>query len=278
MAFPTNRPYSPSFSPARPKPRIPRRGGLIALLLFLAAVGAAAVGRSHGSSTVSESRKAIDQSPERRQSHQPHTAAQTRPAPLVASVERIEQPLEPVAATGASGGSPAAALVSVRLLADAAYAPALDELLKGATRSIDVTMFSCVLPADAKATHPVRKILDRLVQVSQAGVRVRVVFDHGIPPNRLKDGDEPPSENAALYLAERAVDVHWDEDARTTHTKSLVVDGRWCLVGSTNWSYSALSKNREQSVLIDNLLLANELTMHFEGLWRVSRQVVRASK
>ena len=159
---------------------------------------------------------------------------------------------------------------AVRLLADEAYAPALDQLLASATRSIDVTMFSCVLPADARPTHPVRRILDRLVERKKAGVQVRVVFDHGIPAGKLKEGEEAPSDNGARYLADHGIDVRWDEDARTTHTKSLVVDGRWCVVGSTNWSYSALSKNREQSVLVDSVPLADELTVRFTALWKVS--------
>ena len=161
----------------------------------------------------------------------------------------------------------------VRLLADEDYAPALDTLLAHAERSIDVTMFSCVLPQDAKASHPVRKILDRLIERATAGVQVRVVFDHGIPLSRQKPGDEPPSDQGARYLADHGIAVRWDEDARTTHTKSLVLDGHWCVIGSTNWSYSALCKNREQSVVIDSVQLASDLTTHFTALWSIASPV-----
>lgn len=161
----------------------------------------------------------------------------------------------------------------VRLLADGDYAPAIDRLLNEATTSIDVTMFSCVLPDDPSARHPVRRLLDRLAERAKAGVRVRVVLDHGVPAGRLKEGEEPPSDNGARYLKAAGIDVHWDEDKRTTHTKSLTVDGRWCVIGSTNWSASALTRNREQSVLLDSPDLAKELAQHFETLWQASHAV-----
>ena len=282
MQFPSNHPFTPTPRGQQPWRRGPRRGGWLALLLVLLA-GAAAVGRSHGSSKERDSQKQADQPQDQPQDQPPAQAraAQAKELPRPAAADEL---LEYPRKGGASAGEPhvtnasaksasASSTGAVRLLADAAYASALDELMAGATRSIDVTMFSCVLPAEAKATHAVRKILDRLVRVSKSGVRVRVVFDQGIPAHFRKDGVETPSENGAQYLAERGVEVRWDEDARTTHSKSLVVDGRWCIIGSTNWSYSALHKNREQSVLIDNNLLASELTTHFEALWRLSNTV-----
>ena len=161
----------------------------------------------------------------------------------------------------------------VTLLADEAYLPAVLELLGGATASIDVTMFSCVLPEDARAGHPVRRLLDRLVERAKAGVRVRVVLDRGVPQSRQIAGEDAPSAGGAAYLRAAGIDVRWDEDARTTHTKSLVVDGRRCVVGSTNWTASALGKNREQSVLIDSPALAMDLTRRFEALWEIAQPV-----
>lgn len=161
----------------------------------------------------------------------------------------------------------------IRLLADEAYLPAVLDLLAEARQSIDVTMFSCVLPDDARAGHPVRRLLDRLAERAKAGVRVRVVLDHGVPASRRVEGEEVPSAGGAAYLRAAGIDVRWDEDARTTHSKSLVVDGRHCVVGSTNWTASALGKNREQSVLIDSAVLAADLTRRFEALWAVGQPV-----
>ena len=167
--------------------------------------------------------------------------------------------------------SPASA--SVILLADAEYLPRMLALLAGAQRSIDITMFSCVLPEDARPDHPVRRLLEALVARAQAGVVVRVVLDHGVPPSRRRADEAVPSEVAARWLAGRSIAVRWDEDDRTTHTKSLVIDGRWCVVGSTNWTFSALRRNREQSLLLDDPALAATLTAQFSKLWQRSTPV-----
>ncbi|MBA3709671.1 MAG: hypothetical protein H0W83_12725 [Planctomycetes bacterium] len=151
------------------------------------------------------------------------------------------------------------------------YEARVGALIDGAQRSIELTMYQANLPADADDRHPVHKLLDRLIARSKAGVSVKVVLDAGTP----EDGAAWPSAIAAAYLAEHHVDVHWDEDDRTTHTKSMVVDGRWCLIGSTNWSFSALRKNREQSVLLDDDDLAKRMAASFEALWKKSRAVER---
>jgi phosphatidylserine/phosphatidylglycerophosphate/cardiolipin synthase-like enzyme len=157
----------------------------------------------------------------------------------------------------------------VELLTERAYEARVGALIDGAQRSIEVTMYQANLPSDADDRHPVRKLLDRLIARSKAGIAVKVVLDAGTP----EDGAVWPSAIAAAYLVEHKVDVRWDEDDRTTHTKSLVVDGRWCLIGSTNWSYSALRKNREQSVLLDDADLAKRMDASFQSLWKKSRPV-----
>ena len=171
-------------------------------------------------------------------------------------------PVAPPLATGLQTDQP------VILLADTDYLPRTLALLAGAQREIDITMFSCVLPEDARPEHPVRRLLETLVARAQAGVAVRVVLDHGVPASRRQVDEEVPSATAAKWLAVRSIAVRWDEDERTTHTKSLVVDGRWCIVGSTNWTFSALRRNREQSLLLDNPVLAATLTMRFTALWK----------
>ena len=165
-------------------------------------------------------------------------------------------------------GAAAPAATAATLLADRDYLPRMLALFGSAQHSIDITMFSCVLPDNARANHPVRRLLEALVARARAGVAVRIVLDHGVPPSRRRADEEVPSATAAAWLAERGLAVRWDEDERTTHTKSLVVDGRWCVVGSTNWTFSALSRNREQSVLLDDRVLAATLTAQFTALWQ----------
>ncbi len=156
-----------------------------------------------------------------------------------------------------------------QLLTDKAYGPRVSALIDAAQTSIDVVMYQVNLPVDARPTHPVRVLLDRLVARHQAGVAVSLVVDAGTP----EEGVERPSANAAAYLASKGIDVRWDEDDRTTHDKALVVDGRWCVIGSTNWTAAALGHNRELSVLLDDRELAAKLAKLFAAIREKSHPV-----
>ena len=47
----------------------------------------------------------------------------------------------------------------------------------------------------------------------------------------------------------------------------VIVDGRWCVLGSTNWTFSALRTNRETSLCCDSPALAATLSAVFIEAW-----------
>ena len=51
--------------------------------------------------------------------------------------------------------------------------------------------------------------------------------------------------------------------SKTTHAKLMVVDGQLTLLGSTNWTYYALTSNNEASVLIRSQELARAIIDYF---------------
>jgi len=53
-----------------------------------------------------------------------------------------------------------------------------------------------------------------------------------------------------------------------THTKGIIADGRRVLVGSQNWSQSALTVNRDASLLFDDQEIAGYYAQVFEEDWR----------
>ena len=156
---------------------------------------------------------------------------------------------------------------SVRVLEDGDYARRLEELLVGARSSIRVVMFSTVISDRSSARNPVRRVLDLLIARHRAGITVQVVLDHGVPPSRRQPGEDLPSENAFQELRAAGVPVRWDEDERTTHVKCVVIDDRWCLVGSHNWTSSALTRNREWTLEVEDPALAKDLTARMERVW-----------
>lgn len=105
---------------------------------------------------------------------------------------------------------------------------------------------------------PVQDLLDGLAASAGRGVRVQVGLADGLP--------DPDNRQSAEWLRQRGVKVVLDEPDRTTHAKAVVVDGRWLLLGSHNWTRNALTRNREASLLVEDRNLAAGLEDFMCGL------------
>ncbi len=106
-----------------------------------------------------------------------------------------------------------------------------------------------------------RPLADELIEAANRGVKVRVILEPRL------SGDNPNLEMME-YLRSNGIDARWGSlEYKLTHTKAMILDGKRVLLGSTNWSYSALKKNREYSILIDDKEIAEEFLKNFENDW-----------
>ncbi len=156
------------------------------------------------------------------------------------------------------------------LLDGSGYEARLHALLDDARVSVDAIIYLVHLPTDARPAQPVRRILDHLAATRRRGVAVRILFDAGAPPG---ESDTKPNQTAAHALRTAGVEVRWDEDDRITHAKAMVADGRHCLVGSGNWTASALRSNREMNVYLDSPAIAAQFSAVFEPAWKAGTPV-----
>jgi len=102
------------------------------------------------------------------------------------------------------------------------------------------------------------ELKDALVQAVQRGVRVRLILEPRVDSNLA----------TAEFLASKGIEVRWaTTDYANTHSKLAIIDGRKVLVGSINWSHSALYSNREAELLVENERLAQEFLAAFEQDW-----------
>ena len=129
--------------------------------------------------------------------------------------------------------------------------------IQQAKSSIRLTMYLFVLPVDRESK--VRRLADALIEARKRGVDVKVVLDR----NAWQD---PTAKNleAFRYLRDRNVEVFYDDEGKQTHAKAMVIDGQTVILGSSNWSESALSRNVEANVLIRSKELAAELLAGLE--------------
>lgn len=153
----------------------------------------------------------------------------------------------------ASGAAYESAPARVTDISDRAYEGAVIKLLDGAKKSIVISMYSVSL--GTQGNNPIQLLLDDLVEARGRGVEVTLYLN-----TRFKGSDDPRgrlSENEVLKKLERAgCVVHLLAPHRRLHDKLIVVDSRYVVDGSTNWSISALRDNYESATLIDSPGLA----------------------
>jgi len=136
---------------------------------------------------------------------------------------------------------------------DRAYEPAAIRLIDHAERSVAMSMYLVRESEDER--HPVNRLLNDLVEAARRGVRVELYLN-----TRFKGGDpakilETPALNRLRAAGGQVTGL---PAHRRLHDKLLIVDERYILEGSTNWSISALMANWESNTLIDSPPLAKQ--------------------
>jgi cardiolipin synthase A/B len=107
--------------------------------------------------------------------------------------------------------------------------------MNSAKRSIDITN-PYFLPDE--------KMIDTLVKTARRGVRVRLLLPGAIDHNLVRQASR--SELGRLLLA--GVQVY-EYRAALLHAKTMVVDGEWATVGSTNLDHRSFGLNDEVNVV-----------------------------
>jgi phosphatidylserine/phosphatidylglycerophosphate/cardiolipin synthase-like enzyme len=146
----------------------------------------------------------------------------------------------------------------VQLVTDDQYFQAARKMIQEGKSSIQVMMFEMGY-YDQYPNTPSNLLIKELIGAKKRGVKVEVILE-------VKEGRDRTTErnrNTGKILSERGVEVIYDSLFKTTHAKLMVVDGQLVLVGSTNWTYYALTNNNEVSVLIRSKEMAKELVDYF---------------
>lgn len=148
-------------------------------------------------------------------------------------------------------------------LNDAGYFKTVYSLFAKAKSSIYVIMYQARW-YDEYSDSLSNKLINSLITAKKRGVNVRVILDK--PYKDEKSDSKEVNEKVRNVLSKNGIKVYFDSEKVTTHSKIIIVDGRYSIVGSTNWSYYALSKNNETNVLIDSEQVAKEYIKYFEEL------------
>ena len=139
---------------------------------------------------------------------------------------------------------------------DRAYESVAIHLIDHAASSIALAMY--LLQEGDNDRHPVNRLLNDLTEAAQRGVQVEIYLNARFAEKAAPVLDAP----WVARLRAAGVKVTGFTPNRRWHGKLLIVDERYVLEGSTNWSVEALKTNGESNTLIDSPPLARQKLAH----------------
>ena len=148
------------------------------------------------------------------------------------------------------------------------YYPEVHKALSSARESILCVMFLAKLDPLHTEGDEYQLVLD-LITAHKRGVKVQVIFDQNVmfwEKGSKRNRIERKSKYAYDLLLKNGVPVYYDDKEQITHSKVLVIDEYITIIGSTNWTYSALRKNHEASVIIKSKNIARTFARKLEKI------------
>lgn len=111
-------------------------------------------------------------------------------------------------------------------------------------------------------TFSSEEALNAVLSANDRGVKVRIILE--------RDIQSSTNQNSFNKLKAAGISIIWASDIfQLTHSKFIIVDGKYVLVGSHNLSENALTKNREASVILSGSVVSKFLNI-FEKDWSAS--------
>ncbi|MFH1691834.1 MAG: phospholipase D-like domain-containing protein [Candidatus Omnitrophota bacterium] len=154
-------------------------------------------------------------------------------------------------------------LESATDLSDRKYEQALIELFDNAKEAIVISMYGISVGSDGN--NPVRLLLNDLLEARARGVSVTMYLN-----TRFNDAGriEESFIGSPVFkeLKEAGCVINLIPKGRKLHDKLIIVDNRYVVVGSTNWSNSALRRNFESNTFIDSPRHAQEKLKRLENV------------
>ena len=139
------------------------------------------------------------------------------------------------------------------ILTNEEYLPTLLKCIDEAKSEIFMSIFS-FKAGEHKNSYPDR-IAGHLARAVKRGVKVVVLLEN---TGKRSDKLDIQNRRTGKLLEEKGINVYFDSQRQTTHTKLVVIDRHLLLLGSHNFTQSALKYNNEISILLDSTDMAED--------------------
>ena len=158
--------------------------------------------------------------------------------------------------------------VRVKNISNRRYFDAVKETIKEAKESIYMVMY-IIQASGSESKRKVDELLDELARAKERGLEVKVILDENIDfthKGRKTLRADMKSLNAYRFLKEKGINVYYDESSTYTHAKTIVIDRKIVISGSTNWTNTSFEKSFEVTTLIESKALAEEILEEFKDI------------
>ncbi len=139
------------------------------------------------------------------------------------------------------------------------------ELISNAEKSVDVVLYQSRFYFRFPNSKSNVLIAD-LADASRRGVRVRAVLE--LAGWNIENSEQ--NRDVWSLLRDSGVELYVDPVDKTSHSKLIIVDGKYTVVGSSNWSYYSLDVNHEANVVVNSAPAAKRFRKFFEGVMEES--------
>jgi len=149
--------------------------------------------------------------------------------------------------------------IDTEVVTDRDYYPVFHNLVDNSRESIYFVMYISKLSQNNETYY----LFQDLVNARGRGVEIKILLDSSSYDNDLNTANTAFAESLGRYN----IEVRFDAPNKTTHAKFGIFDHRKSLIGSTNWTMSALERNHEANILIDSREIATQLEEYFFSIW-----------
>jgi hypothetical protein len=146
------------------------------------------------------------------------------------------------------------------LLFDSNYHHTVRELIDSASQSVRLSMF--FFRFEDAASYPTDELMAALVDAKARGVSdIKVVLD--------QEEGQPESttinEEAMTFLISNGIDAKFDHLDTLNHIKLLIIDGKFVVIGSHNWTAGSFYVYDDTSIFLQSPPLAASMTRAFDA-------------
>lgn len=154
------------------------------------------------------------------------------------------------------------------------YAPNAVKLFNMAEKTIKVIVYQARYYEEYNDPNSSYNLMyTALKEAVKRGVDVSIIVDQ----SSWNASSSVKNEEFAEFMREGGVKVYFEPPDITTHSKIVIVDTEYTIVGSTNWSFYALDRNHECSVIVKSVPVAEAYDKYFERLLMFSDEEMSIS-